>query len=304
MISLNIKKIAKDIKDIKIQGASKIELAAINVIIEYIKNTKLENTEFINETIENINFLIKQRPNEPKLRNSMNYILNKVHKYKNKENKTKLILDIENYEKNTTTANKTIADLGSELISEGSIIVTHCHSNLVEQALITAHKRGVIFKVYNCETRPRYQGRITSAKLIEAGLDVTMITEGAVTHILKKADLFLTGADVVFADGSIVNKVGTYLISISAQYFKTPHVVLTSTHCCESNLIMNLSETIEYRDGSEVWNSREGKPDKLKIENPAFDVIPNELIDKFITEEGIFSAETLYLWVNQNTLNK
>jgi ribose 1,5-bisphosphate isomerase len=301
MISLNIKEIATDIKNITLQGASKIELAAINGILNYIKETKLNDSEFINELVENINHLIKQRINEPKLRNSLNYVLNKAKKYPSKEYRKKLILEIEKYEENTIQSNKRISELGSELISEGSIILTHCHSNLVEQALINAHKRGIKFKVYNCETRPRYQGRITSKKLVDAGLDVTMITDASTTHILKKADLFLTGADVVFADGSVINKVGTYQISITAQYFKTPHIILTSTNCCESNLLLNLKETVEQRDINEVWSKENGRPDSLKIENPAFDVIPNELIDKFITEEGIFSAETLYLWVTKDS---
>jgi ribose 1,5-bisphosphate isomerase len=299
MIDLEINKIAKDIKDIKIQGASKIEAAAINAIEKYIQKTNKYGKEFIDELIENINILVKQRPNEPKLRNSMNYILQKSKKLKSKESKSKLIEEIHKYKENTKKANEHISDIASELITNNSIIVTHCHSNLVEETLKKAYNQGKKFKVYASETRPRYQGRITSKRLSEYGLDVTLITEGATTHILKKADYFITGADVVFSDGSIVNKVGTLLISISAKYYKTPHLVLTSTHCCERDIIKNINEKIEQRSADEVWTSKEGKPDNLKIENPCFDIIPNELIDKFITEEGVFSPESLYVWINK-----
>jgi ribose 1,5-bisphosphate isomerase len=299
MIDLEINKIAKDIKDIKIQGASKIEAAAINAIEKYIQKTNKYGKEFIDELIENINILVKQRPNEPKLRNSMNYILQKSKKLKSKESKSKLIEEIHKYKENTKKANEHISDMASELITNNSIIVTHCHSNLVEETLKKAYNQGKKFKVYASETRPRYQGRITSKRLSEYGLDVTLITEGATTHILKKADYFITGADVVFSDGSIVNKVGTLLISISAKYYKTPHLVLTSTHCCERDIIKNINEKIEQRSADEVWTSKEGKPDNLKIENPCFDIIPNELIDKFITEEGVFSPESLYVWINK-----
>jgi ribose 1,5-bisphosphate isomerase len=299
MIDLEINKIAKDIKDIKIQGASKIEAAAINAIEKYIQKTNKYGKEFIDELIENINLLVKQRPNEPKLRNSMNYILQKSKKLKSKESKSKLIEEIHKYKENTKKANEHISDIASELITNNSIIVTHCHSNLVEETLKKAYNQGKKFKVYASETRPRYQGRITSKRLSEYGLDVTLITEGATTHILKKADYFITGADVVFSDGSIVNKVGTLLISISAKYYKTPHLVLTSTHCCERDIIKNINEKIEQRSADEVWTSKEGKPDNLKIENPCFDIIPNELIDKFITEEGVFSPESLYVWINK-----
>jgi ribose 1,5-bisphosphate isomerase len=229
----------------------------------------------------------------------MNYILQKSKKLKSKESKSKLIEEIHKYKENTKKANEHISDMASELITNNSIIVTHCHSNLVEETLKKAYNQGKKFKVYASETRPRYQGRITSKRLSEYGLDVTLITEGATTHILKKADYFITGADVVFSDGSIVNKVGTLLISISAKYYKTPHLVLTSTHCCERDIIKNINEKIEQRSADEVWTSKEGKPDNLKIENPCFDIIPNELIDKFITEEGVFSPESLYVWINK-----
>ena len=100
-------------------------------------------------------------------------------------------------------------------------------------------------------------------------------------------------------DGSIMNKVGTYPISLAAKHFNTPHIVLTSTHCCESSDLLNLHEEVEERDVDEIWDKKE-RPKKLLLKNPTFDVVPHELVDKFITEEGVFSAETLFLWVHRH----
>jgi len=300
VIDITVKNTAKDIKSIKIQGASNIEIAAIKAISGYVeKHVKIN----IPELTENINYLVAQRPNEPKLRNSMNYILFRANKYKFENNHNRLLEDIKKYKENTEKGNERVSDLASEMINNGSKILTHCHSNLVENALKKAYDRGIDFEVFNTETRPRYQGHITAKRLADYGLNVTMMVDSAASHVLKNIDYLFTGADVVFSDGSIMNKVGTYNISLMANNFKTPHIVLTTTHCAEVNDLLNAREEIEERSPDEVWEEKE-RPKNLKIRNPAFDIVPNELIDKFITEEGVFSPETLYLWVNQHTLEK
>jgi len=296
MGDIEVYRVAKDIKDIKIQGASKIELAAINVIKNFINKSKLYGNDFLGELVININHLISQRPNEPKLRNSLTYIWRIANKYSEIKDRNYLVNYIDNYEDNINKGNEQISEYASQLITNGSVILTHCHSNLVEQAFKKAYDRGVDFEVICTETRPRYQGRITAKALADYGIKTTQIVDSAVSGYLKKIDFFFTGADVVFQDGSIMNKVGTHTISIAAKNFKTPHIVLTSTHCVESDVFVSLNEKIEERDIEEIWKETEGRPKNLKLKNPCFDIVPNELIDKFITEEGVFSPETLLLW--------
>ncbi len=296
MIDKEIQKIAKDIKEIKIQGASNIELESIKGILELLKKTDKKEKELITEIKENINLLVIQRPNEPKLRNSMNYIYQKVKSFS--EDKEKIIEEVIKYKEKTKNGNETISEMASQLITNGMKVLTHCHSTLVENAFKKAHDKGIDFEVFCTETRPRYQGRITARNLSEYGIKTTLITESTVTHFLKQTDYFFTGADVVFQDGSIMNKLGTNLISLASKEYKTPHIVLTSTHCVETDDFLSIVQNIEERDINEVWEEKE-RPEKLNIKNPAFDVVPNELIDKFITEEGVFSPETLSFWVNQ-----
>ncbi len=297
MVSEDIKKLAKDIKEIKIQGASNIEKKAIDEIIKYIRKQKTEYTEFISGLYENVQHIVLQRPNEPKLRNSMSYILNKAQEMLTINQRQILVDDIKKYEQKTKEGNLIASENTSNMIKDGDVILTHCHSTLVEESLKKAHDKNIKFKVYCTETRPLYQGRITAKRLSDYGIDTTMVVDANVCNILKKADYFLTGADVVLADGSVVNKVGTHAISVVAEHYKVSHTVITTTHICEPQLFNNLRRAIETREIDEVWGK--DRPKKLKIENPAFDIVPNNLIDKYITEEGIFSPETLYFWINK-----
>ena len=301
MIDLNVKKIAQDIKDIKIQGASRIELAAIGAIYNYIQKTNKVELEFINELTENINHLIKQRMNEPKLRNSLNYILIHAQEFSKKEDREKLIKAIDEYGINIIKNNQKIVDTTSQLITDGTIVLTHCHSNLVERSLKKAYDKGVDFTVFCTETRPRYQGRITAKELSDYGIKTIQIVDSAVASYLKKIDFFLTGADVIFSDGSVMNKIGTHTISIVAQNFKTSHIVLTTTHCYETNDLLNIRGLIEERTDTEIWE-KETRPENLLFKNPAFDITPNELIDKFITEVGVFSPESFSIWAQKKRI--
>lgn len=296
MIDKKVDRIAKDIKALKIQGASNIELTSINVIIEYLKKTKKKSKQLIAELKENIVHLTKQRPNEPKLRNSMNFIYKIT--IENIDDKKKIIELIEKHKQETKKGNKKIAELASKLITNDSKILTHCHSHLVIACLKKAYDAGIKFEVFCTETRPRYQGRITAKSLSEHGIKTTMIVDGAVTNVLKKINYFLTGADVVFSDGAIMNKVGTHLISIAAKEFKTPHIVLTSTNSVEIDDLLGFVQDIEERDHDEIWEKKK-RPKKLNIKNPSFDIIPSELVSKIVTEEGVFSPETLSFWINK-----
>ncbi len=296
MIDKDILRIGKDIKDIKIQGASKIELAAVDAIKNLINRSKFNGDDFLAEVVENINFLIAQRPNEPKLRNSLSYIWQTANKYSSVKDRNILIDYIEHYRDNTEKGNQLISEYASQIITNGSLILTHCHSNLVEDTFKKAYEKGIDFEVICTETRPRFQGRITAKALSDYGIKTTQIVDSAVSTYLKKIDFFLTGADVVFLDGSIMNKIGTHTISIAAKHFKTPHIVLTSTHCVETDVFVSLSEAVEERDIEEIWKEVDGRPKDLRLRNPSFDIVPNELIDKFITEEGVFTPETLAIW--------
>jgi ribose 1,5-bisphosphate isomerase len=296
MISKKIKQLAKDIKEIKIQGASNIEYKAIEGITNHIKESKLHGKDFEKDVYDNIKHITIQRQNEPKLRNSLSFIFKAVQENNKIEQRQNVLKIIKDYEQKTKEGNEVASENASRMIMNGDVILTHCHSTLVEKTLIKAYKKGISFKVYCTETRPLYQGRITAKNLVDNGLDVTMVVDAGVCEILKKADYFITGADVVTADGSVYNKVGTHAISVVANHYKVSHTIVTTTHICEPQFFNNIARNIEQRDYQEIWKY---KPQKLKINNPAFDIIPNNLIDKYITEEGIFSPETLYLWVNK-----
>ncbi len=272
----NLAFVIKQIKDLKIQGATNIAYASLLALGEWTTKTNWHFAQ-LKFYADKLAFA---RPTEPLTQNCLKWFLAQA---KNKEGQAllndanEIILALKN------SFQKTI-DVGSQLIKDGLTIMTHCHSSSVVAMLVKAKKQGKKFKVFLTETRPRYQGRITATELVKANIETTMVVDSQAPFLIScqslvKIDLVLIGADAINADGSAINKVGSYSLSLSAAFAKIPFYVTAVLL-----KFTPLSLPIEERNSDEIWSK---PPHNLRISNPAFDKVPASFITAFITEVGL-----------------
>ncbi len=251
-------KITNDIKQIKIQGARNIakkSLYAYSLI----------------PTKNSIKKLKSLRPTEPMLEK----VLVLVEKMPYKE-------ILEHFDSAQQKINKHVINL----IRNGDIIFTHCHSTNVVNSLIYAKKKGKKFEVYNTETRPLFQGRKTSKELRRAGIKVTMFVDSAIAIAIEKenrkdktyANKIFIGADALLKDG-IINKIGSGMISELAYRNKIPVYIIADSWKFSKNKV-----PIENRSLNEIWNRA---PKNIKIKNPAFEFVKKKYITGIVTEFGL-----------------
>ena len=290
MVSKKVRQTAGRIKRLEIQGASRVRKAAIEALKASVLESKAKTvTAFRRELRQNMYLLLMTRPTEPGMRAVIRVLLFESKHDLSLENlKKALVARCRLFEMERKLAMEKIAEYGSRMIPKKGVVFTHCHSHSVEEILKRAWKKRWLKEVYCTETRPLFQGRITAANLVKAGIPVTMVVDGATASFIKRADVFLSGADAVLANGSVINKVGTMAVSLASQKFNVPHHVATTTHKFEPLSVFGHLEVIEERDWREIW---EKKPGRLKIRNPAFDITPDELVDNIITERGVFGSE-------------
>ncbi len=247
--------IARDIKEIKIQGARNIAKKAL-----YAYN--------LIPTEKSKKKLLSLRPTEPMLEN----VLDKIEKQSYKE-----IL------KHFDSAQEKINTKVFKLIKKDDVIFTHCHSTNVVNALIYAKKKGKKFEVYNTETRPLFQGRKTARELRKAGVKVTMFVDSALGVALskeqgtKKADKVFLGADALLKNG-VVNKIGSEVIAKIAKSEKIPVYVIADSWKFTKDKVL-----LEKRELDEIWKR---VPKGVKIKNPAFEFVERQYLTGVITEEG------------------
>jgi ribose 1,5-bisphosphate isomerase len=291
MVNLFVRRTASAIRTMKIQGSSKVRKAVVQAMRHAAENSKARTVQaFRHELKENALLLLNARPTEPETRTALRVILKSASlPMPLKKLKRHVVRQCVKFEENRKQAMEAMAKFGASVLEDTSTVFTHCHSHTVEEIIKEAWKRGYIKEVIATETRPLYQGRITVRKLSKEGIPCKLIVDSAAATYMKYADVFLTGADAILADGSVVNKVGTALISLAAKHHNVPHYVASSSHCFDPATFYGKREPIEQRPVREVWQTRLRH---VTIENPAFDITPARHVKAIIYEHGVLAPES------------
>jgi ribose 1,5-bisphosphate isomerase len=281
--TMTYQEIVEGIKSLKIQGAEKIAIAAVEAFAIKLKETS-EPAELEKARAE----LVATRSTEPALRNALAYCM---ANYKTNPEVATYVID---YFK---TAKQKIAEFGAKKIADGMIVFTHCHSSTVVEVFRKAHEQGKKFTVYNTETRPRFQGRITAEEVAKLGIPVVHFVDSAGHTYMKKADIFIFGCDAISADGRIYNKIGTEALAEFALQKGIPVFSVTNSWKFDPKTLSGFEEEIEQRDTKEVW---ENPPAGVTVNNPAFEIIPPDIVTGIITELGDVKPESLINEVRKN----
>ena len=201
-------------------------------------------------------------------------------------------------------ANRAIGRYGAELIADGSTVLTHCNAGALATAGDYGTALGVIrgardagkrVAVIADETRPYLQGlRLTAWELAKDDIPVTVITDNMAGHVMKsgQVNVVVVGADRIAANGDAANKIGTYMVAVLAKKHGIPFYVAAPISTLDLTLKTGEEIPIEERDIKEVTHIGEQQlaPDGIEVQNPAFDVTPNELIAAIITDQGVARA--------------
>jgi ribose 1,5-bisphosphate isomerase len=142
--------------------------------------------------------------------------------------------------------------------------LTHSNSATVREAVEHTPPDRVVCTV----SAPVEEGRELADALRESGLTVELVDDTDAEHAVGTVGLLLVGADTVFRDGSLVNKVGTAGLAKAAKEAGVPVIV-----ACE---VIKLAPE-DPRDPREE----------------RFDLTPPEHIDLIVTEEGEFPPQDI-----------
>lgn len=298
--------IFKDVKALQLRGATSVAKTVIDAIIkgqDKIITESSNKTDFILKMKEIAKKLAWAQPTETMAQNILGFIIFELQdpEVKNINDCKKIFKEKTNELKNVIEKNeKEFTRNGLELMkssikkSRSLNILTHCHSSGVRGILKLANNN-VDFRIFNTETRPVFLGRTTAQKMVDSGIDVTMIIDSAAPFVASNKsgpkfsiDMVLLGSDAVTLNGAAINKIGSYGISLSAFHEKIPLYIVVSLLKIKKGVYNILDIPIEIRSCNEVWADA---PKGLDIVNLAFDIIPSEFITGFITEFGILKPE-------------
>jgi len=266
------------IRSMQIRGALDIGIAAAETLKNVVDSTDAKN--LISE-LEDAGLKLKSAAIS--LPNSVDYVIYLANKIRDKEELSEKIQEFIDDLRNSIN---TIAEIGSNLINDGDVILTHCQSDTVGEILKKAWDDGRKINVICTETRPRNQGYLTAKKLSGHGIPTTLIVDSAAYFIMKeqRVNKVIVGADTIKASGDVINKIGTSQIALCAHSMNIPVIVAAESIKFSPQSIYGKFVKIEERSEDEVADIP-----GVKIRNPAFDVTPSEHLDMIVTEHGIIN---------------
>ena len=291
---------AEKIIKLEVQGARNVAIAAVKAIQTLAEQTKAKTkTEFLNELTEAQAILFASRETEPLMRNAIRWIITQAKdsdKEKVDELNQMVVSNASLFLQNLDSSRECIAEIGAKRIRDGAVIFTHCHSSTVTRLLAKAKADGKNFKVICTETRPAFQGRITAKEMLELGIETTFIVDSAARSFMGNVDLVIVGADAITSEGNVVNKIGTSSIAVLASEARKPFYAVSELLKFDPETLLGDYEKIEQRTPREVWKEA---PEKLVVQNPAFDVTPSKYIHGLICEEGVIAPQSIVEAVNR-----
>ncbi|KYQ91782.1 translation initiation factor eIF-2B alpha subunit [Tieghemostelium lacteum] len=200
----------------------------------------------------------------------------------------------------SSTARTKISQLADRFIRDGITILVHGYSRVALAVLINSHAQGKRFNVIVTESRPDSSGYKTALRLQSAGIQVKLIMDGAVSRFMDKVDYVLCGAEAIVENGGILNKVGTYQISIVAKAFKKPFYVAAESFKFTRTYPLNQTDVESIKNENVVGSpsicktcSNLDKPESLTIDSPTLDYTPPSYITLLFTDLGVLTPSAV-----------
>lgn len=174
-----------------------------------------------------------------------------------------------------------------EFLPARASIYTHTLSETVLNVIRILYRLGRVEKVLVTESRPNLDGRQTARQLAGEGVPAYLTIDAAMPSAIAEADLMLTGAEAIDAQGQVVGKVGAFPAAVLCRLHAKPVYVVSDSNKLFPFPLSRLSFTslsavdLDPQGGS--W---------LPF-GSYFDITPGEYFRAYVNECGAFSVEQI-----------
>src|SRR3954452_25463862 len=298
------REVATAIRDMIVRGAPAIGVTAAMGVTLGVRDSKAKNHDDLRTEFNEIcNTLAATRPTAvnlfwaiQRMRDRFEQLasapLDKIKGALIEQAKQMYLADI--------AACETMGRNGAVLMPSSGGVLTHCNAGALATCgygtalgvIRAAVEAGKKIHVFADETRPFLQGsRLTAWELTKDGIPTTVISDNMAGAVMKEGKIaaVVVGADRIAANGDVANKIGTYTVAVLAKEHGIPFYVAAPWSTIDLATPDGEHIPIEQRSAREVTHiaGKQMTPNGVKIENPAFDVTPNQYVTAIITERGV-----------------
>lgn len=169
-------------------------------------------------------------------------------------------------------------------------VFTHTLSETVLGVLLHLHQTGSIKRVIVTESRPNNDGWITASQLARVGVDTRLAIDAGFPEAVRAADVFLSGAEIINPDGSVVCKVGVHPAAWYCRDVGKPVYIVADTKKINPFQKFHFKMTPLSLADMGVMNASDG----VTATGSYFDVTPAELVTGYATERGLLDVKDVH----------
>ena len=144
-------------------------------------------------------------------------------------------------------------------------------------------QKNIDFIFYVLESRPLNEGQKT-AELLGDEFETHLIIDAAAGKFVNEVDVILIGIDSILDNGNIINKIGTYPLSVLAKSNGKPVYAIGDSLKYNLRSHFGLPVEIVQKPSLEVIGRKEHN---FLVENFYFDITPAKFIHGIISDLGI-----------------
>ncbi len=302
----DIESVARAISDMVVRGAPAIGItAAYGIVIAARNRFQQDKVQWKSLLQADLDLLAQSRPTAVNLFWAIDLMKEVINGLAVADPVASLLAIAKQIHADDIAANLKMGQLGAELISSKTAVLTHCNAGALATGgygtalgvIRSAYAAGKISRVFADETRPWLQGaRLTAWEMVHDNIPVSILVEGAAAHLMKTSKVgqepiqwIIVGSDRIASNGDVANKIGTYALAVLARHHGIKFMVVAPTSTIDMNIKSGNDIPLEERCIDEVLKIS-GKPVAAKgadAWNPAFDVTPASLVDAIVTEKGV-----------------
>ena len=275
-IKLEIEMLRND----NLSGASELSTKAVEIIKSMLKELNSEkNLESLLKEL--CSQIINARPSMAPLINTIGYLYDNIHEY---------TVDSLNSVIEKLYAHKSMI---KDRLERNFEIFIHELNYSKPKIMLISYSSTIInllnnlenndFKFYILESRPLNEGQKT-AEILGDKFETHLIIDAAIGKFMNDIDVVLIGIDSILENGNIVNKIGTYPLSVLATNNGKPVYAIGDSLKYNLRNHFGLPVEIVKKPSIEVIGRKEHN---FHVENFYFDITPAKFIHRIISDLGI-----------------
>lgn len=276
--------ILSDISNDRHSGARELVIRALEQLSTYGYTLKKQSAEEQKHRLKALAYdLSTLRPSMASLQNTLNDWLLALERIKT-SNPIGFIEDVQalctEQINGLNFKQEKLVNQAVEALSEAHSIMTISRSSTLVSVFKRLMQRPLTFII--CESRPGNEGKQLATELAALDFSVEYIVDAAINNHINQVDAVVVGADTILFDGAVVNKCGTSLLALAANYSNRPFYVIADSskfsRVARDELII---EEMEPHELEAPVSSR------IKARNLYFDITDANLVTHYLTDKGI-----------------